>query len=229
MAQLDLQQPLRREVRRLLLDRLLSGELEPGSRINESRLAEEIGVSRTPLREALIKLELEGFMQNDKGRGFYVVPLSPETARDLYTLAGQLEALALEGAVPHTRAEIERLETLEAERAEAKRGGRFDAAVELDIRWHAGLVGGCPNGELLHLLEMLRNRLYRYEYVLAQQRDWQSWEHDHHERILQALREGNRRLAVETLKHHWNEAAEVRARWLEQPQEPAHEKWTSLM
>lgn len=229
MADPNLQQPLRREVRRLLLDRLLSGELEPGSRINESKLAEEIGVSRTPLREALIKLELEGFTKNDKGRGFYVVPLSGETAKNLYSLAGSLEALALERARPHSPAELSELEELEVRRAEARRQHRFAVAVDLDNRWHARLVSGCRNAELLNMLNMLKNRLYRYEYVLAQQREWQGGDHDHHVRILQALRAGSRMLAVETLKHHWHAAAEVRARWLEQPEEAVPQKWTSLM
>lgn len=229
MSDSSLRQPLRREVRRLLLDRLLSGELEPGSRINESKLAEEIGVSRTPLREALIKLELEGFTKNDKGKGFYVVPLSGETAKNLYSLAGLLEALALESARPHGPAELSKLEDLEGRRAEAKRQNRFDVAVDLDNRWHALLVSGCPNAELLHMLDMLKNRLYRYEYVLAQQREWQGGDHDHHDRILQALRAGSRMLAVETLKHHWHSAAEVRARWLDRPEEAVHQQWTSLM
>lgn len=225
----NLQQPLRREVRRLLLDRLLSGELAPGSRINESKLAEEIRVSRTPLREALIKLELEGFTKNDKGKGFYVLPLSAETAKNLYTLAGLLEALALESARPPTRAELSKLEELEARRAEAKRQHKFDVAVDLDNRWHALLVSGCPNGELLSMLDMLKNRLYRYEYALAQQREWQGGDHDHHDGILQALRAGSRTLAVETLKHHWRSAAETRARWLEEPEEAVQQQWTSLM
>lgn len=224
-----IRQPLRREARRLLLDRLLSGALSPGDRINESRLAAEIGVSRTPLREALIRLEIEGFVENDKGKGFYVLPLDAKRARDLYTVMGLLEAQALETSERHARDTLDELGRLEARRAAAKRAHEFDEAISLDREWHALLVGGCPNDELLRILEMARDRLNRYEHVLARQREWQGRDHDNHTRIIDALRDGNPGLAVEILKHHWQKGAEIRAAWLERTESPAQSNWTSLM
>ncbi len=213
----------------MLLDRLLSGALGPGDRINESQLAAEIGVSRTPLREALIRLEIEGLVENDKGKGFYVLPLDAKHARDLYTVMGLLESQALDTSGPHPKETLDQLERLEERRSSAKRSHDFDEAITLDRKWHALLVGECPNEELLRILDMARDRLYRYEHVLARQREWQGRDHDNHARIIDALRDGNRGLAVEILKHHWQKGAEIRAAWLARPETPADSNWTSLM
>lgn len=229
MVNSAIRQPLRREARRLLLERLLSGALSPGDRINESQLAGEIGVSRTPLREALIRLEIEGFVENDKGKGYYVLPLDAKRARDLYTVMGLLESQALETSAEHGRDTLEELERLESRRARAKRGHQFDDAIALDRKWHALLVSECPNEELVRILEMARDRLNRYEHVLARQREWQGRDHDNHTRIVDALREGNRALAVEIVKHHWQKGAEIRAAWLERSDTVETSKWTSLM
>ncbi|MGH7539871.1 MAG: FCD domain-containing protein, partial [Gemmatimonadota bacterium] len=91
------------------------------------------------------------------------------------------------------------------------------------------LVSRCPNEVLLAILETAKNRLYRYEQVLTRQREWQGRDHDNHQRIIDALRDGNRALAVEVLKHHWQRGAEIRASWLEQPDAPPRSQWTSLM
>lgn len=224
-------EPIREEVRRLLLDRLLSGELPPGARINESRLSEEIGVSRTPLREALLRLEYEGFVDTSQGKGFFVAGLDVDAARELYALAGAMEALALQESPEFARTQMARLEKLEEERLEARRDGRLEEAVELDARWHEVLVEGCSNRELRKMLETIKNRLFRYEFVLAEQFGRREGEqHDQHHRILEAMRAGNRPLALELLKHHWDTGARTRSRWIEEREEPAEDvRWTSLM
>ncbi|HZI89906.1 MAG TPA: GntR family transcriptional regulator, partial [Candidatus Polarisedimenticolia bacterium] len=76
--------PIRSQVRRYLLEGMLHGDPAPGSSINESELAQQLGVSRTPLREALLSLVGEGFLHADPGRGFFVLPLSAKEVEDLY-------------------------------------------------------------------------------------------------------------------------------------------------
>lgn len=229
MTQSVIRQPLRRAARQLLLNRLLSGALAPGERINESQLSAEIGVSRTPLREALIRLEIEGFVENDKGKGFYVLPLDAGRARDLYTVMGLLESQALEASPPHGDALLEQLASVEERRAAAKRSHEFAEAVALDQEWHSLLVSRCGNHELLRIIETVRNRLYRYEHFLSRQRESQGRDHDYHTRIVDALADGNRPLAIEIVKHHWQKGAEIGAAWLDQPEAPSESKWTSLM
>jgi DNA-binding FadR family transcriptional regulator len=78
--------PLRADLRLKVLERILNGKLSPGVRVNESRLAKELGVSRTPLREALFQLEREGFVRSDRDRGFSVEPMSAREIRELYPM-----------------------------------------------------------------------------------------------------------------------------------------------
>ncbi|MCZ7528349.1 MAG: GntR family transcriptional regulator [Acidimicrobiia bacterium] len=87
--------PLRDKVREEVLERLLRGVLPVGTNINEPELARELGVSRTPLREALLSLEREGLLDTHPGRGWWVAPLTPETVLDVYPIVGTLEALAV--------------------------------------------------------------------------------------------------------------------------------------
>src|SRR5881396_1764111 len=87
--------PIRADLRRIVLERIVRGELAPGVRIKESRLAEELGTSRTPLREALINLEQEGFVRSELAHGFSVEPLSGREVRETYPILWTLEGLAL--------------------------------------------------------------------------------------------------------------------------------------
>ncbi|MFC1662356.1 GntR family transcriptional regulator [Gemmatimonadota bacterium] len=223
-------EPIRARVRQLLLERLLSGQLRPGARVNESKLAQELRVSRTPLREALLWLEFEGLLENEKGKGFSVSLLSPESAKQLYSLTGLLEGVALEETEEFGEAQLDQLARLEEEWREAHQLHRVHEAVELDNDWHSILVSGCKNSDLLQILEVVKQRLFRYESVLADRFPSRSVPlHDHHSLILKALREGNRDLAIEQLKHHWRMSAEIRSEWLKGGGEAIPDRWTSLM
>src|SRR5258708_14999551 len=92
--------PLREQIKDVLLERLGRGEFDPDQAINEVHLAAELGVSRTPLREALIGLEREGIILSERGKGFRFAPMSPQEFRDLTTIVATLESLALELSQP---------------------------------------------------------------------------------------------------------------------------------
>ena len=79
-------EPLREQVHRAIVGRILREDLAPGARISDSVLAQELGVSRTPVREALLRLEREGFLDVDVGRGFFVKPLSAGEVREVYPI-----------------------------------------------------------------------------------------------------------------------------------------------
>lgn len=100
--------PLREELRQAVLQRILRGVLPPGSRIIESKLSEELGVSRTPLREALLHLEQQGFVRSDLARGFSVEPLSQQEVREIYPIIWTLEGLALRSIGPLLKATLPR-------------------------------------------------------------------------------------------------------------------------
>lgn len=215
MPSLITRNPLRSQVRKVLLDRLYSGDLQVGSSINETRLSDDLGVSRTPLREALLTLEFEGLVESSQGKGFSVPPLSEDTARDLYLLVGWLEGAAIRNEGLITREQLEELESLDREMREERAAEHDDEAIQLDMEWHALLVGSCDNREALEVLELLRRRLYLYEFLLASGNSAaQQTLDNHHAEIIEALEKKNPNLAVELVKHHWRTAAETRVRWL---------------
>lgn len=208
-------EPLRDQVRTLLLEWLLQGELEPGSSISEPELARRLEISRTPLREALLKLEIEGLLRSEPGKGFSVRPLTPETAEDLYELTGILEVEALKDAgVPPAEA-IDQLQEYDR-----RRTFNFDdhdpvEAIRYDQMWHELLVSRCTNAEMLETLRMFKNRLYRYEYIFADDFSRLGTKGlDHHAAITGALREGDLDEALRVLRKHWEMGARSRSQFL---------------
>src|SRR5215213_8157418 len=111
--------PLREQVHHAIIGRILREELAPGARLSDSALAGELGVSRTPVREALLRLEREGFLEVDVGRGFFVKPLSAGEVREVYPILWTLEVMALRTAAPPSRARVADLARINAELAEA--------------------------------------------------------------------------------------------------------------
>lgn len=199
--------PLREDIRQTILDRILSGELPPGSRITESRLASELGVSRTPLREALFSLESEGFVRSDLARGFSVAPLSVREVRESYAILQTLEALALRsiGQLAVTTApELRRInEELAAAAGDSARGQL------LDHQWHDALLADCPNKRLLDLIARLKETVSRYERLYMRDATLVAGSVAQHLRVIDALENGDLDQAVHELEENWRQALET--------------------
>lgn len=195
-------EPLRVAVRRVLIERLLSGELEPGSDINEKDLCQDLGVSRTPVRQALLHLEFEGFLDSQQGKGYSVLPLRPGVAAELYPLVGALEALALRWSGPLGEDVERELKELNERRAALERH-ESEERIEMDDRWHDLLLSGCENGQLRDVLRLLKNRLYRYEHAIAQGTNRLGDSTAEHRAIQEAFAEGDREKAARLLEEHW--------------------------
>lgn len=211
-------EPLRAQVRRHLLEWLLHGKLKPGTNLSEPELAHELGISRTPLREALLKLEFEGFLKSEPGKGFLVRPLTPDTATDLYRLAGTLEVQALTDAGvpgPERITELEELDGRRLDLADAQGDEHAEEMVRLDREWHQLLVQECPNEELREILRIIKNRLHRYEFAFAY--DFERLGRKgvrQHQEMTSRLREGDLEAALEILRKHWEMGAQTRSAWL---------------
>lgn len=193
-------EPLRNDVRTILIDELVAGELEPGRRIVESQLAEQLGISRTPLREALVRLEEEGLVESNRGKGFIISPLRQEEATQLYQLIGRFERTALEWSPSVEPVLLDELEELNDRRTETSDPAEL---IELDKSWHEQVTGECRNEELLKIIDKLKLRLYRYEFAYTRERDWLEESLSEHREISQKLRDGDRAAAAERLEEHW--------------------------
>lgn len=192
---------LHHRIRSLVLGRILSGASAPGTRMGVSGLAAETGISRTPVREALLQLQREGFLTLEDNRGFFVVGLTELEARELYPILHALEDLALVSGGRPSRGQLAELDSLNG-RLEATRDP--EDAIALNFAWHRTLTAASTNRELGTLLERYRMRVYRYErsyYEPGAARI--AYSVALHREIHQALSAGDLRRARSVLKRHW--------------------------
>jgi DNA-binding GntR family transcriptional regulator len=197
---------LRDQVKRAIIDQILAGKLPSPGRINESVLSVELGVSRTPLREALLHLEQEGYVQATPGRGFAVLPMSDADVRELYPLVSLLEAAAMRVSDPAP--DLDRAEQLN----DAIRLHEDDAekALEYDGEFHAVLVQHCTNRRILDVLESQKRIMSRYEATYMRRTAGNpvaprtvASSVDEHAEIIAALRRGAMDEAVAALDRNW--------------------------
>lgn len=192
---------LREQVRDEIFDRLLKGRFPVGSRINEVQLAAEIGVSRTPLREALASLAQEGILDARPNRGYWVSALSEREIRETYPIIAQLEVLAIKLSEPEELARnaprlIELAENMTA-------GADTPSVLEADDEWHAGLLAACPNQRLLDMIGDTKRVVHRYEYAYLGNALSVQESVDQHKRIATALRDQDLETACDVLESNW--------------------------
>jgi DNA-binding GntR family transcriptional regulator len=204
--------PLRDEVYRQIINRISRGQVAPGARVKDSTLATELGVSRTPVREALLRLVREGALAADMGRGFRVNPLDPAEMRETGAILAALECLALElsGDVPQERL----VELGDIDRRLAAVRSDPDRCIDLDEQWHRTLLQGCPNSRLLSLIASLWQVPRRYMRSYLADAGRLSLSTQHHARIIEALRRSDRETAARRFTHHWQRGVEELSAWI---------------
>ena len=177
--------PLRDEVYRQILAQLQRGLLPPGTRVRDVSLAAQLGVSRTPVREALLRLAREGVLDTTVGRGFRVRPLDSAELREVGTILGTLEALALRLSPIPDSSRRHRLDEIDR-RLERTRGD-VSTCLDLEDEWHRVLLEACPNPRLLELISSLRQIPRRYLAAYMQAAGRLSLSTLPHAKILKAL------------------------------------------
>ncbi|WP_438853341.1 GntR family transcriptional regulator [Agromyces sp. M3QZ16-3] len=193
---------LRSQVREELLARMRTGQVRPGEGINEVQLAGELGVSRTPLREALIALESEGQITSENGKGFRFVPLSATEFEELAPVMAALESLALELSPPDELREIgRRLAELAADFHQEV--VEHSLVVNKDDEWHAIMLSACPNRRLLDTIEATRGAFHRYESLLVPNDVMIERVAAEHAEIARHLADGDVAAASVALKANW--------------------------
>lgn len=195
--------PLRDVVFNTLRQAILKGELAPGERLMEIQLADRLGVSRTPIREAIRKLELEGLVLMIPRKGAEVAKISEKSLRDVLEVRRSLEELAIELACQRmTEEEIARLEETQEAFREAVNHGDAMGIAESDEHYHDIIYYGTGNARLVQILNNLREQMYRYrlEYIKdADKRQVLLVEHDN---ILKAIKGRRVAEAKEAMREH---------------------------
>lgn len=204
--------PLREQIRTILRSWLISGELEPGAELVDRELGERLGASRTPVREALLLLAIEGLVSMHPHGGYYVPSLTREEGEQLYEAIGLFERRALlRGGIPPAE-DLARLEALDEERLASQDPAR---RVEIDRRWHDVLLPAARVGDVYRSeLDRLKNRVTRYERAFMKDSDLVREGVDHHRDIVAALRAGDLEEAGAKLEAHWDWALDATTSWL---------------
>lgn len=146
-----------------LLTEIVDGTLAPGTRLVESKLAMRLGVSRTPVREALFRLHQEGFVVTSLGRGFSVTLLDEREARELFPILAALEGFALSLCAPVITLDVD--EMRRTNKALSRFRNRPLEAIQADTAFHQLMLRRCPNTRLIEMIDTVRRQLLRYEYV----------------------------------------------------------------
>ncbi|GLB27219.1 GntR family transcriptional regulator [Lacrimispora xylanolytica] len=195
--------PLRDVVFNTLRQAILKGELAPGERLMEIQLAERLGVSRTPIREAIRKLELEGLVLMIPRKGAEVAKISEKSLRDVLEVRRSLEELAIELACQRMLPDaVEELEQRQEEFKNAVLNGNPMEIAETDEAYHDVIYKGTCNDRLIQMINNLREQMYRYrlEYIKDEdKRQILLLEHDH---ILEAVRRRKVEEAKEAMREH---------------------------
>lgn len=208
-------QTLHDEVTAGLRNMIIEGELAPGERIPERELCEELGISRTPLREALKVLAAEGMVELLPNRGARVIELTLDDLQELFDLLGVLEGLSGELACRHmTDEQIEAVAQLHEQMLICHREGRRLEYFTLNQRIHESIMQGAGNRALQTAHAGISGRISHARYLtnLSGER-WQQAV-DEHESILAALKQRDGEALFRELRQHLKNKAEVaRAAW----------------
>jgi DNA-binding GntR family transcriptional regulator len=156
--------PERDLVYRQLVLEIARNQLMPGARLVEADIASRTGVrSRSPVREALLRLEREGFAVGERHHGFRVAPLDEQAARELFPMVGGLQGLAVVESGPLLASRLEPLRRANEHLGRVR--GRPLEAMAADAEFHRILISLCPNRRLLALIDTLHHQLLRYEHM----------------------------------------------------------------
>lgn len=195
--------PLRDVVFNTLRQAILRGELKPGERLLEIHLANKLGVSRTPIREAIRKLELENLVIMVPRKGAVVAEITEKSLRDVLEVRRALEALAVQLACEKILdSEIEELKVAAKEFEEALKTGDVTVYAEADVKFHDIIYRTTDNQRLIQLLYNLREQMYRYRVEYLKREDSHEILLAEHQHIIQMLAQRDEARAVEAVCAH---------------------------
>lgn len=191
--------------------------MRPGERINEVHLAEELSISRSPLREALSALVSEGFLTNQPRRGFFVRDLADQEIEHIYAIRALLDPAALAAAGIPDQDRLGRLAALN-QQILATSGDPL-RTIELDDDWHLELLAACTNDTLLDLIRQLMAQTRPYEYAYMREHANLDTVVREHQQIILALAAEDMSGACEALRQNMQSAVGPLLAWRARHQE----------
>jgi len=196
---------LREQVYHFFWQEMQNGNLTPGSSINLNAISNKLGISKTPLRDALIQLETEGFVTILPRRGIILNKLPLDDIKNCYEILGALESSALLTVFDKLKnSHIEQMEDLNAEQLEALDNFEYEHYYRLNLAFHDVFLNLSDNNLLKKILGPIKRRLYdfpRRDYI----KEWELINIDEHDRLITCIKKGNRTGAASIIKdEHWS-------------------------
>jgi len=197
--------------------RILDNEYYPGYQALENEIAEELGVSRTPVREALIRLQHEGLVELKPRRGMRVVPVVAADMKEIYDVLTALESMAAEllaRQAPDAKT-LEPMQTATRDMATALEKDDLEAWAKADERYHRCLIDLCGNRRLATMANTVRDQGHRARMVTLRLRQKPSASIEEHQQVLEAIARGDWQTARDVHYEHRKRASVELTRILE--------------
>jgi DNA-binding GntR family transcriptional regulator len=197
---------LKEQVYDYLQEQFQQRRLQPGDMIHMEATSQKLGISKTPLRDALIQLEMEGFVTINPRRGIFVNTLTIDDIREFYQVIGALESSALQAAFPGlSAARLKTINDLNRQMKNAIVRNDFNLFYEKNLCFHDSYIDLCGNNTLIRIIGNLKKRLYDF----PRQKEWvKEWEESsilEHQKIVDLLTAGNMPAAVAFVRDvHWS-------------------------
>ncbi|MFZ5634014.1 MAG: GntR family transcriptional regulator [Bacillota bacterium] len=193
---------LREDIRKYLQEAIFCGELKPGERVVETKIAKELGVSQGPVREAIRELELMGLIESTPFQGAFVKKLSRQDIRDAYKVRAYLEGMAAKEAAQKISADqVHYMEELVEQMKELARAGKMADFVELDIAFHRLILDIAGNKLLSKMWSLVHLGQWTFISTLISKRSLPELA-QRHELILESLKKGDAKGAEERMQQH---------------------------
>ena len=201
---------LKEQVYDYLRQQFQKHRLQPGEVINMDATARKLGISKTPLRDALIQLEMEGFVTISPRRGIFVNSLPLDEIREFYQVIGALESSALMAAFPKLGAPgVKRMDQLNRQMQKAIDGDDFDLFYEKNLLFHDVFIDLCANRNLMRIVGNLKKRLYDFPQKRQWIKEWEQASIREHQEIVDFLAAGDPQSAALFLRDvHWSFAVQ---------------------
>ena len=202
--------PLRDVVFNTLRQAILRGEMEPGERLMEIQLANKLGVSRTPIREAIRKLELEGLVLMIPRKGAEVAEITEKSLRDVLEVRKALEELAVKLACDRmTKQQMSQLKEAAKEFEETLKTNDVTKFAEADVKFHDVIFMATDNQRLIQLLNNFREQMYRFRVEYLKKKCFHSILIAEHEDIINRIEKRQKEEAAEVVCRHIDNQVEA--------------------
>jgi DNA-binding GntR family transcriptional regulator len=181
--------PLGHYVFENLKQAIVRGDFSPGNRLVESHIAEAMGISRTPVREAIHKLEREGLIKKLPQGGFYVLNLTREEIEETFGIRGVLESYAARlAAIKHQKEELAPLEEKIEEFQYFLNHGEMEALLKINTEFHSLLYAMSRSPKLIKMINDLQDQIYRFRRIILRIETMAKTSNEDHRQMLRAMK-----------------------------------------